>query len=65
LQPGDDAYCIVPSNYYTDVQANYAAYFTTILPPQILEQKRNGTVCRYFYVWRLQHFITKQNPLSQ
>ena len=63
LQTGDDAYCIVPSNYYTDVQSTYAAYFKTILPPQIIEQKRNGTVCRYFYIWRLQHFITKQNPL--
>lgn len=65
LQPSDDAYCIIPSNYYTDVQASYAAYFTTILPPQIIEQKRNGIVCRYFYIWRLQHYITKQNPLSQ
>jgi hypothetical protein len=63
LQTGDDAYCIVPSNYYTDVQSNYTAYFKTILPPQIIEQKRNGIVCRYFYIWRLQHFITKQNPL--
>jgi Dolichyl-phosphate-mannose-protein mannosyltransferase len=63
LQTGEDAYCIVPSNYYTDVQSTYAAYFKTILPPQIIEQKRNGTVCRYFYIWRLQYFITKQNPL--
>jgi hypothetical protein len=63
LKPGDDAYCIVPSNYYVDVQANYATYFKTILPPQIIEQKRNGAVCRYFYIWRLQHFLAKQNPL--
>jgi Dolichyl-phosphate-mannose-protein mannosyltransferase len=61
LQPGDDAYCIVPSNYNTDVQAFYGENFTTILPPQVIEQKRNGNVCRYFYIWRLLHF--KQNPL--
>jgi hypothetical protein len=65
LQPGDDAYCIVPSNYYADVQKIYAAHFATILSPQIIEQKRNGMVCRYFYLWRLKHFIQKQNPLLQ
>lgn len=65
LQPGDDAYCIVPSNYYTAVQSVYAAYFTTILSPLIIEQKRNGTRCRYFFIWRMKHFIKKQNPLSQ
>lgn len=63
LQPGDDAYCIVPSNYNTDVQAFYGENFTTILPPQVIEQKRNGTVCRHFYIWRLLHFKQKQNPL--
>lgn len=63
LQPGDDAYCIVPSNYNTDVQASFGENFTTILPPQVIEQKRNGSVCRYFYIWRLQHFKQNQNPL--
>lgn len=56
LLQGDDAYCIVPSNYYVDVKTIYAAYFTTILPPQIIEQKRGGTLCRYFYIWRLKHY---------
>jgi hypothetical protein len=65
LQTGDDAYCIVPSNYYSDVKTTYAPYFTTILPPQIIQQKRNGVVCRSFYVWRLKNFIAKQNPLAQ
>jgi Dolichyl-phosphate-mannose-protein mannosyltransferase len=64
LQPGDDAYCIVPSNYYADAKNIYAADFSTILGPQIIEQKRNGTVCRYFYIWRMKHFIPKQNPFS-
>ena len=65
LHDGDDAYCIVPSNYYVDVKTFYAPYFTTIPAPQIIEQQRNGSVCRYFYIWRLQHFIAKQNPLAQ
>jgi 4-amino-4-deoxy-L-arabinose transferase-like glycosyltransferase len=65
LLPGDDAYCIVPSNYFIDVKTIYAAYFTTILPPQIIEQKRNGTVCRYFYIWRLNHYIKKQTPFTE
>ena len=65
LQAGDDAYCIVPSNYYTDVKALYGARFTNIVAPQIVEQKRNGSLCRYFYIWRLHHYIPKQNPLAQ
>ena len=65
LQAGDDANCIVPSNYYADVKAIYSPYFSVILQPEIIEQKRNGTVCRYFYIWRLKHFTAKQNPLAQ
>jgi hypothetical protein len=65
LKTGDDAYCIVPSNYYCDAQTIYAPYFTTILPPQIIQQKRNGVVCRSFYVWRFKNFIAKQTPLAQ
>ena len=61
LQPGDDAYCIVPSNYTVDVKELYAPYFTEILPPQIIEQRRNGKICRYFYTWRMKNFIAKQN----
>jgi 4-amino-4-deoxy-L-arabinose transferase-like glycosyltransferase len=59
LQAGDDAYCIVPSNNYFDVRAVYAAYFATILNPLVIEQKRSGTTCRYFYIWRLKNFIAK------
>jgi hypothetical protein len=59
LQAGDDAYCIVPSNNYVDVKAMYAAYFVTILNAEIIEQKRNGKACRYFYIWRLKNYIAK------
>jgi hypothetical protein len=61
LKPGDDAYCIVPSNNYFNPQELYAGCFTNILSPQIIEQKRNGTICRYFYIWRMKNFLASQN----
>lgn len=64
LQPGDDAYCIVPSNYYIDAKENFAASFSTIIPPEIIEQKRNGKICRRFYIWRLKNFTSKTKPPS-
>lgn len=60
LQPGDDVYCILPSNYYADAKAIYAPYFTTILEPQIIAQKRNGTICRFIYIWRCKNYIQQK-----
>ncbi len=57
LKYGNDAYCIVPSNYYEDVQSLYAKDFKNILPPIIIEQKRNNVACRYFYIWRLKFYL--------
>ncbi len=59
LKPGDDAYCIVPSNNYFNPGELFAGAFTSILPPQILQQKRNGKICRYFYIWRMKDFRMK------
>lgn len=59
LQPGDDAYCIVPSDNYVDATQLYNRYFASILPPEIIEQRRNGIVCRRFYIWRMKNFIEK------
>ena len=59
LKSGDDAYCIVPSNNYIDAAALYSKFFKTVLPPQIIEQKRSGKTCRYFYIWRMKHYIRK------
>ena len=56
LTTGDDAYCIVPSNEYRDIQTMYGSSFVNILPPQVIEQKRNGKACRRFYIYRLKHF---------
>lgn len=55
LQPGDDAYVIVPSNLPLNVADAYGAYFTTIEKPVISNQVRSGGVVRYFYVYRLKN----------
>ncbi|MEO6546659.1 MAG: glycosyltransferase family 39 protein [Ferruginibacter sp.] len=56
LKTGDDAYCLVPSESYFDVKKTYSFLFKTILPPKILEQKRNGQPCRIIYVYRLKEY---------
>jgi len=38
LQKGDDAYCIVPSINYFDVNKAYASLFITIAAPAVVEQ---------------------------
>jgi hypothetical protein len=53
LQPGDDAYCIVPSNLPMNVKGQYGPYFTTIEPPVVINQVRGGKTVRYFFVYRL------------
>ena len=60
LQAGDDAYCIIPSNNYVDVREHYGRDFMTIETPLLIEQKRNGKICRYFYIWRLKNYITNK-----
>jgi hypothetical protein len=52
LQIGDDAYVIVPSNLPMNVHEVYGKYFTSI-DSYTIDQKRNGGIVRYFYVYRL------------
>jgi hypothetical protein len=59
LLPGDDAYCIVPSENYFNVNETYGASFKTILAPEIIEQKRNGKTCSVVYVYRLKNYSGK------
>lgn len=59
LQGGDDAYCIIPSNIYFDVDKTYGALFTIVDPPKIIDQERNGKLCRRFYVYRLRGYLNK------
>ena len=65
MKTGDDAYCIVPSNNYIDAAARYNGFFKTIFSPQIIEQKRSGKTCRYFYIWRMKDYILKPIPYLQ
>ncbi len=59
LHNGDDAYCIVPSNNYFEVDKTYASLFTDIAAPAVIEQKRNGKACRRFYIYRLKGYLGK------
>jgi hypothetical protein len=60
LRSGDDAYCIVPSNYYVDAKKAYVANFDTIRLSKIIEQRRGGKICRYFYIWQMKNYKTKK-----
>jgi hypothetical protein len=63
LQPGDDAYAIVPSNLPLNVVEAYGKYFTTISAPVVIKQKRSGGVVRYFYVYRLKNCKLVPKPI--
>lgn len=51
-----DAYCIVPSNYSTDVREVYQKQFASIDSVSTFSVSRGGEVCRYFSVYRLKNF---------
>ena len=59
LYPGNDAYCIVPSENYFNVSEIYSPLFKVILVPEIIEQIRNGKPCRKFYVYKLKDYSGK------
>ncbi|MBI2283599.1 MAG: glycosyltransferase family 39 protein [Bacteroidetes bacterium] len=63
LQPGDDAYAIVPSNLPLNVADAYGSYFTAIEKPQTMKQVRSGGVVRYFYVYRLKNCKAVPQPI--
>ncbi|RFM25802.1 ArnT family glycosyltransferase [Deminuibacter soli] len=51
-----DAYCIVPSNYNSDVRGLYSGEFAHIDSVGTYPVLRGGKVCRYFSVYRLKNF---------
>lgn len=61
LQPGEDALCIVPSNYATDVNTAYQNCFSSIIPLHTFIEKRGQKQTRYFKVYFLQHY----NPTDE
>ena len=57
LVKGDNALCIVPSNYPIDVNSYYLKYFSSIKPLSTFAQYRGGKICRYFRVYLLQNLL--------
>ena len=63
LQQGGDALCIIPSNYYEDVQKSYGIYFDSIQPLHVFNCIRSNNVARYFNVYLLRGY--KANDEAQ
>ncbi len=61
LQPGEDALCIVPSNYTTDITTTYQNCFSSITPLHHFVEERGGKWTRFFTVYLLQHY----NPTDE
>lgn len=56
LVPGDDAYCLVPSESFINVPESFKHLFASMLPADTILQRRNGKNCRSFYVYRLKNY---------
>jgi len=56
LQPGDDAYFMVVSNYFNPPSAQLSAAFETVLPPVAITQYRSGVPVRNFFIYRMKHY---------
>ena len=55
IKEGSDAYFITGSNNFTDPNEIYAKVLRKTEKPYKIEQKRNGKVARYWYVYRLRN----------
>lgn len=56
LNPGDDALCIIPSNYWQDVNTAYGNYFQSATLLHTFTGTRGGTITRYFAVYLLKGY---------
>ena len=56
LKKGEDALCIVPSNYNIDMQTVYGNYFTSIEPIHVFMVERNGKTSRFFTLFLLKNY---------
>ncbi len=56
LKKGEDALCIVPSNYNIDIQTVYGNYFASIKPIHVFMVKRNGKTSRFFTLFLLKNY---------
>ncbi len=56
LEKGEDALCILPSNYQVMEEENYPSYFESYRQLKVFENRRGGEVARYFYVYLLKNY---------
>lgn len=57
LPVGANAYYITVSNFYEPPSPALSRYFQSITPPVLIKQERSGQVVRYFYIYRLLHYV--------
>ena len=53
---GEDAYCIIPSNYQFNAKAEFSAMFKQIDSVTTIPQYRNGVICREFLLLRCKDY---------
>ncbi len=56
LVPGQDAYYIAVSNYFDPPPLSIVNAFREIGPPVVMDQIRQGTIVRHFFVYRLKSY---------
>jgi len=53
---GNDAYCIIPSNYQFDAKAEFSKIFKQIDSVTVIPQYRSGVICREFLLLRCKDY---------
>jgi hypothetical protein len=56
LRKDANAYYITVSNFYEPPVAPLSNYFQSVSAPNLISQERNGSIVRYFYIYRLMHY---------
>ena len=61
---GDNAYCLVPSNYLFDANQAFGHLFTNFDTAAIISSIRNNNIARKFYLLRFKGYHNSQNAFS-
>ncbi len=56
LKDGENAICIVPSNYSTDMETSYNNLFSSVTKLHTFTAQRNGKITRFFDVYLLKNY---------
>jgi len=56
LQKGEDALCIIPSNYSVNIDEAFLPYFNSAEFVKTFESRRSGQMARYFNIYLLKNF---------